>query len=178
MINYEWVEDTEHKLNNLWRRYRTRLSTRKIKRINLCFVKSKTKKKHAETSEKQNEMNGINFEAQNIWCTVWSFHNSFGWEDEAAKSAGKNSDFDIIIRASCRSFDFNKLFCYDCALDLCVSGKGECAIFWRFFSPSLNRIFIAMNQSSMAALTTSCILITFDGQVANQPEPNGASEQE
>lgn len=35
------------------------------------------------------------------------------------------------------------------------------------FTP-FNRTFIAMNQSSMAALTTSCILITFDGKVTNQ----------
>lgn len=42
------------------------------------------------------------------------------------------------------------------------------------FTP-FNRIFIAMNQSSMADLTTSCSLITFDGKVTNQPNQRRAS---
>lgn len=47
----------------------------------------------------------------------------------------------------------NKLFCYDCELDVCPVEQVK-FFFVRYSFMPFNRIFIAMNQSSMAALTT------------------------
>lgn len=162
------------------------VSTRKIKHINLCFVKkntmttmlsqrNETEKKPQIERERGKMCKHINFRARNIGAFL-------SFLIQSIRKREGNLDLCDVFVCMCvccfGSFDFNKLFCYDC---VCV--LGVCRLQWNAalvlfsflclflcsFTP-FNRIFIAMNQSSLAALTTSCSLITFDGKVTNQPE--------